>query len=309
MRTLPPLNALRVFEVAARHMSFTKAAEELAVTPGAVSQQIKALEDFLGVPIFRRRKRAIFLTDEAQASLPLLREGFERLTEASRVLAARQESRRLTVSVAPSLAAKWLAPRLGGFQDMRPDLDVWVSADMNLVDLAGGDVDIGIRYGAGRYDGLIVERLMSEEIIPVASPALIHGARPLREPSDLRFHTLLHDAGLENDPLCPTWSMWLRAAGLRDIDSARGPKFNQSSLVIDAAIAGEGVALAKAQLARADLASGRLATPFSGATPAAFAYYIVHAPVRSVAPAVTAFKAWLHAEAGEARPDLPLAAE
>lgn len=296
MKRLPPLNALRVFEAAARHLSFTKAAEELHVTPGAVSQQIKALEDFLQTPVFRREKRSLLLTDEAQASLPVLREGFDKLSEAGKILAAKADTGRLTVSVAPSFASKWLVPRLDLFQEAHPDIDVWVSADMNVVDFAVEDVDLAIRYGAGRYQGLIVEHLMAEKIVPVCSPQLLTGDNPLKSPADLIHHTLLHDS-TDKDESCPTWPMWLKAAGVCHKQGGRGLKFNQSSLVIEAAVAGKGVALAKAALALADLEAGRLVIPFDLTTPTDFAYYIVHPPSKSSSPAVKAFKAWLLQEA------------
>ena len=297
MKRLPPLNALRVFEAAARHLSFTKAADELNVTPGAVSQQIKALEDFIGAPVFRRNKRALLLTDEAQASLPILREGFDRLAEAASLLTARRDGGRLTVSVAPSLAAKWLVPRLDRFRDRHPDFDVWISADMEVVDFSGDDVDLAIRYGGGRYPGVVVEHLMAETIVPVCSPRLLLGDAPLKTPQDLARHVLLHDGSPDNDESCPTWPMWLKAAGVKSVDGSRGPKFNQSSLVIEAAVAGRGVALAKSQLALADLEAARLVVPFDLSTPSAFAYYIVHPQSRAGLPQVKAFKAWLHAEA------------
>lgn len=302
MKRLPPLNALRVFEAAARHLSFTRAADELHVTPGAVSQQIKSLEDFIGAPVFRRQKRALLLTDEAQASLPVLREGFEKLAEAGRILAARNDTGKLTVSVAPSLAAKWLVPRLDRFRERCPDVDVWVSACMDIVDFAVDDVDLAIRYGPGGYQGLEVEHLMSETIVPVCSPRLMLGAHPLRTPKDLVHHTLLHDGSPDKDESCPTWPMWLKAAGVADIDGQRGPKFNQSSLVIEAAVAGRGVALAKSQLALADLEAARLVVPFDMTTPSAFAYYIVHPHSKAKSAAVKAFKAWLREEA-TATPD------
>lgn len=297
MKRLPPLNALRVFEAAARHLSFTKAAEELHVTPGAVSQQIKALEEFIGAPVFRRQKRNLLLTDEAQASLPVLREGFDKLAEAGRLLASRVDSGKLTVSVAPSLAAKWLVPRLDRFHEQHPDIDVWVSADMEVVDFAADDVDLAIRYGGGAYPGVVVEHLMAESIVPVCSPRLLIGDHPLKTPVDLVHHALLHDGSPDKDESCPTWPMWLKAAGVKGVDGARGPKFNQSSLVIEAAVAGKGVALAKSQLALADLEAARLVIPFDMTTPSAFAYYIVHPPSRAHSAPVKAFKAWLHAEA------------
>ena len=297
MKQIPPLNSLRVFEAAARHLSFTKAAEELHVTPGAVSQQIKALEDFLQTPVFRRQKRNLLLTDEAQASLPILREGFDKLIEAGNILAARADAGRLTVSVAPSLAAKWLVPRLDNFQKDHPDIDVWVSADMDVVDFAVDDVDLAIRYGSGRYDGLAFEHLMAEKIVPVCSPELMRGEHPIKTPDDLVHHTLLHDGSPDKDESCPTWPMWLKAAGVDHQSGKRGPKFNQSSLVIEAAVAGKGVALAKYALALADLEAARLVIPFDMKTPTEFAYYIVHPTSKTSSPSVKLFKDWLKKEA------------
>ncbi|MEQ8750252.1 MAG: transcriptional regulator GcvA [Amphiplicatus sp.] len=297
MKRLPPLNSLRVFEAAARHLSFTKAADELHVTPGAVSQQIKALEEFIGAPVFRRHKRSLLLTDEAQASLPVLREGFDKLAEAGRLLSSRVDSGKLTVSVAPSLAAKWLVPRLDSFHERHPDIDVWVSADMDVVDFAADDVDLAIRYGGGNYPGVVVEHLMAETIVPVCSPRLLIGDHPLKTPADLAHHALLHDGSPDKDESCPTWPMWLKAAGVKGVDGSRGPKFNQSSLVIEATVAGKGVALAKSQLALADLEAARLVIPFDMTTPSDFSYYIVHPAARASAAPVKAFKAWLHEEA------------
>jgi len=297
MKKIPPLNALRVFEAAARHLSFTKAAEELHVTPGAVSQQIKALEDYLQTPVFRREKRSLLLTDEAQASLPVLREGFDKLAEAGKILSAKADTGRLTVSVAPSFASKWLVPRLDQFQTDHPEIDVWVSADMDVVDFAVNDVDLAIRYGSGHYPGLITDHLMAEKIVPVCSPQLLTGDNPLKTPEELTHHTLLHDSSTDKDESCPTWPMWLKAAGVCHKQGDRGLKFNQSSLVIEAAVAGKGVALAKAALALADLEAGRLVIPFDMTTPTEFAYYIVHPPSKSSSAAVKAFATWLKDEA------------
>lgn len=301
MKSLPPLNALKVFEAAARHLSFTKAADELHVTPGAVSQQIKALEDYVGGRLFRRTKRALLLTDAAQASLPILREAFDKLEEASRILTARGDSRRLTISVAPSLAAKWLVPRLDRFHERMPEIEVWISADMEVVDFAVDDVDLAIRYGAGRYPGLETELLMEESILPVCSPRLLQGANPLRTPHDLAHHPLLHDGSPDQDDMANTnWAMWLKAASVCDVDAKRGAKFNQSSLVIEAAVAGKGVALAKQTIALADLEAGRLVAPFDLTTPSNFSYYLVHPASKSRNAAVKAFKQWLHEEAASA---------
>ena len=295
-RRLPPLNALRAFEAAARHLNFSRAADELAVTPGAVSQQIQNLEDYVGAALFKRTPKGLLLTDAAQTALPALREAFDRLAEAASLLTAAVDGRRLTVSVAPSFAAKWLVPRLGLFEAEHPLVDVWLSADMEVVDFALGEIDLAIRYGAGRYPGLEVVKLMSETVIPVASPALLE-ANPLVEPGDLARHILLHDGSPDADESCPDWAMWLAARGIRGVDGTRGPRFNQSSLVIEAAVGGRGVALAKRALAQADLDAGRLVAPLQIATEVDFAYFVVHPKAKGRLPQVKAFVTWIAAQA------------
>jgi LysR family glycine cleavage system transcriptional activator len=295
-RRLPPLNALRAFEAAARHLNFSRAADELAVTPGAVSQQIQNLEDYVGAALFKRTPKGLLLTDAAQTALPALREAFDRLAEAASLLTAAVDGRRLTVSVAPSFAAKWLVPRLGLFEAAHPQVDVWLSADMEVVDFALGEIDLAIRYGAGRYPGLEVVKLMSETVIPVASPEYLE-ANPIGEPSDLANHILLHDGSPDADDSCPDWSMWLAARQVKGVDGARGPRFNQSSLVIEAAAAGRGVALAKRALAQADLDSGRLVAPLQDATAVDFAYFVVHPKAKGRLPQVKAFVGWITAQA------------
>ncbi|MEA2780410.1 MAG: LysR family transcriptional regulator, glycine cleavage system transcriptional activator [Rhodospirillaceae bacterium] len=298
LRRLPPLNALRCFEVAARYGSFTKAAAELLVTPAAVGQQVRQLEEFMGVALFRRENRALALTTAGQACLPGIREGFAQLVAAVGQAKPQTGARRLTISVAPSFAAKWLLPRLSDFEARHPDIDVHVDASMPLVDLHDGKVDLAIRYGAGQYAGLRVERLLGEEAIPVCSPALYDGPNPLRRPEDLRHHTLLHDDSPDNDPSCPTWSMWLRAAGVHGIDAMRGPHFSQSSLVLEAAALGRGVALAKATIAATDLSAGRVVRLFEMSVPLAFAYYLVYSETTSRSPGVIAFRQWLLEQVG-----------
>ena len=295
-RRLPPLNALRAFEAAARHMNFSRAADELSVTPGAVSQQIQNLEDYIGAALFRRTPRGLLLTDAAQTALPALREAFDRLAEAASLLTAAVDGKRVTISVAPSFAAKWLVPRLGHFEAIHPEVDVWLAAGMELVDFASGEVDVAIRYGSGRYPGLEVTRLMSETVTPVCSPNLL-AEKPLASPGDLGHHTLLHDGSPDADDSCPDWAMWLAARGIRGVDGARGPRFNQSSLVIEAALNGRGVALAKRALAQADLDAGRLVIPFDMPTEVDFAYFVVHPKAKGRLPQVKALSAWLKAEA------------
>ena len=295
-RRLPPLNALRAFEAAARHLNFSRAADELSVTPGAVSQQIQNLEDYVGVALFKRTPKGLLLTDPAQIALPALREAFDRLADAASMLTAAVDGRRLTVSVAPSFAAKWLVPRLGLFEALHPQVDVWVSAGMELADFNSGEIDLAIRYGAGRYPGLEVVRLMKETVAPVASPELLERL-PLNEPPDLANHVLLHDGSPDADDSCPDWTMWLAARGVRGVDGSRGPRFNQSSLVIEAAVGGRGVALAKRALAQADLEAGRLISPFQITTHVDFAYYAVYPKAKGRLPQVKAFVGWLVAEA------------
>lgn len=300
-RRLPPLNALRAFEAAARHLSFTKAADELHVTPGAISQQVKALEEFVGATLFQRMNRALLLTDEAQACLPALREGFDRLAEATYILSAQESQNRLTVSAAPSFAAKWLVPRLGDFQEMHPDLDVWVSADMNPVDFAKDGVDLAIRYGSGNYPNVHVELLLEEHVFPVCSPQLMTGDTPLATPEDLKKHTLLHDASPENDESCPDWAMWLKAAGVGGVNETRGLRFNQSALALEAAISGRGVALAKGALAADDIAAGRLIKPFDLSLSVDFAYYLVCPKSKLTLQKVNQFKDWIRTLAAKSR--------
>ena len=295
-RRLPPLNALRAFEAAARHLNFSRAADELSVTPGAVSQQIQNLEDYVGAALFKRTPKGLLLTDAAQTALPALREAFDRLAEAASMLTAAVDGRRLTLTAAPSFAAKWLVPRLGKFEQAYPQVDVWLSAGIDLVDLNAGEVDVAIRYGAGRYPGMEVTRLMSETVIPVISPEL-NETNPLREPADLLRHTLLHDGSPDPDDSCPDWTMWLAARGVKGVDGNRGPRFNQSSLVIEAAMNGRGVALAKRTLAQADLDAGRLVAPMQIATAVDFAYYLVHPKAKGRLPQVKAFIGWIAAEA------------
>ena len=295
-RRLPPLNALRAFESAARHLNFSRAAEELAVTPGAVSQQIQNLEDYVGAALFKRTPRGLLLTDSAQTALPALREAFDRLAEAASLLTAAVDGRRLTLTAPPSFAAKWLVPRLGRFEAAHPQVDVWLSADMDLVDFAASDVDLAIRYGPGPYPGLEAIRLLNETVIPVMSPDLA-ASNPVRAPADLARHILLHDGSSNADESCPDWQMWLAARGVRGIDATRGPRFNQSSLVIEAAVSGRGVALAKRTLAQDDLDAGRLVAPMPISTMIDFAYFLVHPKAKGRLPQVKAFVGWIRGEA------------
>jgi LysR family glycine cleavage system transcriptional activator len=296
----PPLHALRAFEAAARHLSFSRAAEELGVSPAAISQQIQQIEEFAGQPLFKRLTRRVELTDAGAAAAPLVREAMSLFQEASRVMRLPLRNRRVSVSVAPSFAAKWLVPRLERFQEKHPDIEVWVLADMALTDFAIADIDLAIRYGPGGYADVYAERLLGEAVTPVCAPSLVDGKEGLKSPADLERFSLLHDESADNDPSCPTWAMWLAARGLDHIDGRRGVRLNQSSLVIEAALAGKGVALAKQQLAASDIRSGRLVAPFAGEAqqPLHFAYWLIWRRGRTVSPGLKAFMDWLRDEAG-----------
>lgn len=293
-RRLPPLNALRAFEAAARHLSFTRAADELAVTQAAVSHQVKALEDWLGRRLFHRVTRGLRLTDGGQALLPVLSEAFERIGEAIERLGRDEDSRRLTVSTTDSFAAAWLVPRLRRFREAQPEIDVRLTTSDAIVDFSRSDVDLAVRYGAGSWPGLHIVPLFKEEVFPVCSPKLLAGEHPLREPADLRFHTLLHDFMPE------TWRQWLKAAGVEGVDPDRGPSFMRSSLVMQAAVDGEGVALGRSGLASVHLAAGRLVRPFALSLPAQFAFFVVCPEQTKDRPKIRAFREWLHEEAKRA---------
>ncbi len=299
MRRLPPLNALRAFEAAGRHLSFTKAAAELHVTQAAISHQVKALELALECQLFRRFNRRLMLTDPGQAYLPTLTDAFDKIDTASRRLCAEEAAGPLKVSVANSFAAKWLLPRLPRFRARNPEIDVQVSASDSLADFSHDDVDLAIRYGLGRYPGLHVEHLMSDSVYPVCSPKLLDGRHPWRSPSTLRHHTLLHD---EMGPTeGPDWRAWLVAAGLSGVNPERGPRYSHSSLVIQAAIDGQGVALGRSSLVALDLEAGRLVRPFGPELPSSYASYIVFPAADAERPKTKAFREWLLEEVSAER--------
>lgn len=295
---LPPLNALRAFESAAKHLSFKMAADELNVTPAAISHQIKALEADLGTSLFRRLNRALLLTDAGQLLLPDIRSGFQSFHRAMERLRSRNDNNILTVATAPSFAAKWLVPRLDRFSRAHPDLDVRISASMQMVDYETEGVDIGIRFGGGGYPGVENELLLTDTAFPVCSPALLEGEHPLKTPDQLRFHVLLHDESWRlNYESFPTWGMWIQGAGVEGVDATRGMRFNMTSDVISAAIGGAGVALGRSTMVEDDIAAGRLVKPFDLTVPVEFAFYVVYRKGSLEQPKVAAFRDWLFAEA------------
>jgi LysR family glycine cleavage system transcriptional activator len=255
---------------------------------------MRILETWLGASLFTRDPKGLELTEAGQAALPHMRDGFDRLAAGTRLMQSGTGPSKVTVSVAPSFASKWLVPRLDDFQRRHPETDIYVHADMEAVDFSAADVDVAVRFGRGGYDGLVTEKLMGESIVPVCHPDLTRGEHALRSPQDLVHHTLIHDDSDKDGIL--TWAMWLRAAGVEEAEGQRGPRFNQSSLAIEAAVAGKGVALARYALAVADLEAARLVIPFAHETPTDFAYWLVYPEAKAVLPDVSAFTGWLKAE-------------
>jgi LysR family glycine cleavage system transcriptional activator len=257
LRKLPPLNALKAFEAAARHESFTRAAAELCVTQGAVSHQVKALEEVLGLKLFNRERRRLTLTEAGRDYLVIVRDALDRIALGTESLIQRQSSGALTVSTSPDFAAKWLVHRLGSFAEAHPDMDLRVSATLHHVDFAREEVDIAVRHGDGNWPGLDVTRLSAEELFVVCSPKLLSGRYRIRKPADLVRFPLLHLDDRKD------WSKWLEQAGVADVELSHGPVLNRASMVIDAAVDGQGVALARTTLAAWDLLNGRLVRPFA----------------------------------------------
>jgi len=292
---LPPLNALRAFEVAARRGGFTSAARELHVTPAAVSHQIKTLESHLNVQLFRRLPRGLKITEAGRQLLPQLTRGFEHFARAVAALGAGGLAGKLTINTAPSFAALWLVPRLDSFLRAYPDIEVCVLTDEAPPDLDTGEVDIRIPYGMGDYPGLATALLMREQIFPVCAPALLNQS-PLRRFADLRHHTLLHDVNTGPEESSMTWRRWLRDAGISGIDSTLGVKFGNSSLLTEAAVRGQGVALGRMSLAGDHLATGRLVRPLKASRPADYAYYTVTTHAGAQRPRVQAFLGWIEAQ-------------
>ncbi len=295
-RDLPPLNPLRAFEAAGRHLSLTKAAAELHVTAAAVSHQVRGLEDYLGLKLFRRVGNALLLTDAGQACLPGLGEGFDRLAGAIERLKEHDARGPLHVSVAPAFASKWLVPRLERFGRAHPDIDVRISASLELVDLDREGFDAAIRLGRGSYAGFDVHELFAESVVPMCAPNLIDSLHPLREPADLQHHVLLHDDSLRFDRAAPDWPMWLKAADVKGVNASRGPHFSHPDHAMQAAMDGAGIVLGWRTLGADDLAAGRLVIPFDVTLPMQLAFFFLCPHVAADRPKIAAFRNWLLAE-------------
>ncbi|MBM6580586.1 transcriptional regulator GcvA [Microvirga sp. BT689] len=297
-RRLPPLNALRAFEAAARHLSFEKAGDEIAVTASAVGQQVKSLEAWLGRPLFvRQPSRGVVLTPLGERYATSLSDILDRLDEATAQALRSDRSNVITVSSMPSFASGWLIPRLGSLKERHPELEVRVSVDTRLTDFAREDVDVVIRFGQGNYPGLRADLLMEEFFFAVCSASLLNDPkRPLREPADLRHHTLIHET-VYSIPDYTTWDRWLAAIGVEGVDTSRGPSFPHTYLCLQAAAAGQGVALATSVLIGDYLQAGRLVQPFLHQVKGAYRYYVVCPEATADRPAIAAFRAWLLDEA------------
>jgi LysR family glycine cleavage system transcriptional activator len=291
-RRLPPLNALKAFEAAARSESFTRAAEELHVTQGAVSHQVKALEATLGLKLFNRERQRLALTEPGRDYLAVVRDALDRIALGTERLVQRQTSGVLTLSTSPDFAAKWLVYRLGRFAESHPEIDLRVSAVAQRVDFAREDVDLAVRHGDGKWPGLDAVRLSSERLFPVCSPRLVAGRNRIRTAADLLKFPLLH---LDD---WTTWTRWFEAAGVRD-PVAHGPSLNQASMLIDLAADGQGVALARTVLAAWDLINGRLVRPIDVSLRMSNTYWIVCPKVNANLPKIATFRKWLLAEAAD----------
>lgn len=300
MRSIAHLNALRAFEASARHQSFSLAAQELKVTPAAVGQLVRTLEDWLGSPLFVRStsgRARLVTTEVAEQALPDIRAGLERLAVGLERLRSGSAGGVLTVTVSPAFAAKWLLPRIERFQAAWPETDLRLDTSLKPVDFVAQRIDVGVRYGRGQWPGLAAEKLMDEEVYPVCAPALLATAT-LQAPGDLRGQVLIHDQSVDTSTGFASWQAWLRHAGVQGVPTDRGLRINNSAAVLQAAIDGQGVALARSVMAHDDLAAGRLVRLFPQVRlDSALAYYVVYRPECIAQPKVAAFRDWLLREA------------
>jgi LysR family glycine cleavage system transcriptional activator len=293
-RALPPLETFRFFEAAARHSSFTRAAEELHVTHGAVSQRIKRLEEHLGMSLFLRRGRRMQLTGEGRRLLERVRTAIGELAAGVEAIRSSNRDRILTVGMMPAFATYWLLPRLAQFIERHPHIEVNIRPTLALVDFTRDEVDMAVRFGPGTWPGLTSIKFHDEELVPVCSPAFREERQP-RAPSDLLKMPLLHD---ERQP----WSLWFKAVGLEYRDTGQGPRYGEQNVLLAAAIAGLGVALARGLFVQAELESGRLIQLFPQGVRTKYSYFIVYPPGSESLGKVQAFQEWLLEQASGRQP-------
>jgi LysR family glycine cleavage system transcriptional activator len=293
---LAHLNALRAFEATARLGSYVRAANELAVTPAAVGQQVRMLEEHFGSALFQRQGKKLVLTEAARAVLPDIKDAFDRLAQAANRLRETRRADLLTVTLPPSLT-KWLISRIETFSMAHPEVDLRLDPMDRLADLRRENIAVGIRYGTGRYPGLDATLLMSDEVFPVCSPSLLTRMHKLRDPDDLAHFQLIHDTTMESHTSFPTWTTWLKAAGARRVDARRGLRVNSPIMALQAAIDGKGVALARSVTAADDLREGRIVRPFQFACATNYSYYLLYPSGLPLSQAAVAFCRWLRDEA------------
>jgi LysR family glycine cleavage system transcriptional activator len=301
MRSLPGTRALRTLVSAGRHLNFTRAADELGLTPAAVSYQIKEIEDQLGVKLFIRSSRSIHLTPEGEVLLEASAEALDIVNRATARVRrmSRTTTTQLKVTVDPHFATKWLMRRVDSFRKLNPGIELRFEVSYEVREFDVDDIDIAIRYGGGKYPGLAANRLFENVVVPVCSPRLLKSGRPLAEPRDLMHHTLAHIEWSRQGVTWPNWQMWMAAAGITDFDDSRVVVFGTSSDAVESALAGEAVALADFAMIANDLSEGRLVRPFqlSIKAPAEFAYFLVYPTGSAADPRIVAFREWLLAEA------------
>ena len=291
-RRLPPLQTLRAFEAAGRLLSMSQAAAELNLTHGAVSRHVKTLEAHLGVPVFRRLTRRIELTEEGARLHATVARVLAELSQAAEHVRGGDAAPRLTISTGISFASKWLEPRLPRFKARHPEFDVHLDVTDSLVDLCAGQADAALRYGMGLYRNVTSERVMEETVTPVCSPAHLRRLGGLPPAAFLERSTLLHE-----DRMLPDWDQWLLQAGLDGVRPRRGPAFSHGSMLIEAAVRGEGVALGRGVLVKEEIATGRLVAPFPDLqVKAARGYDLVYAPRSRNTPQLHALRDWLRDE-------------
>jgi LysR family glycine cleavage system transcriptional activator len=289
---LPSLKGLQAFEAAARYRSVTLASNELNVTPGAVSLQIRELEARLGVQLFFRKPRSIQLTREGERYYGALRTAFRMMREATAELTARSEITVLTLSCTPTFAVQWLMPRLPSFQQQNPHVDVRISVTNRLVDFSRDDVDLAVRHGFGRYEGLESIRFIDDSTLPVCAPQLLEKYGPLREAGDLKSVPLLHDENRNE------WRRWLEAAGASEVDASGGTVFIDSNGALDAAKAGHGIALTRRSLVSRELVEGALIAPFGTDIASTLAYFLVYPRRMLDNPDLVTLIDWMLSQAG-----------
>ncbi len=294
--SLPPLNSLKAFESAGRHMSFTDAAKELHVTPAAISHQIKALESYLGIKLFYRKNRSLELTLAGRTCLPGLRKGFEHLIKSVERIQSHTLVEPLVISAPPIFGARWLVPKIADFSIAHPDIQIRIDPLQRITALDGPETDVAIRFGRGRYPGLRAHMLMKQDVFPVCSPKLAQSKYPLDSPEDLKQHTLIHFDPNFYDPDWPQWEQWFRAANIKDIDASFGPRFSSPNFTLQAVLQGQGVSLAVSLMADDLISQGKLVRLFDVAYPGDYGYYTVMSDEKAEEPNVEAFWQWLTME-------------